>query len=144
MAARLEESPAGARQVMATAPAHRAGLAWPRLPVAWAAWCAAAVVLAPRSRGRHLAWFYPAATALAVLASANHFLLDAVGGLAITGLGVLATSRPSWWRALTAGHGWWLAAGGYTAIACCVSPSPWAKPPAPATVHGSHSVRGQA
>ncbi len=30
-----------------------------------------------------------------VLASANHFPLDAVGGLALAGLGMLATSRPS-------------------------------------------------
>ena len=30
-----------------------------------------------------------------VLASANHLLLDAVGGLAAAGLGVLATSRSS-------------------------------------------------
>jgi hypothetical protein len=69
--------------------------AMPSLHVAWAAWCAAAVVVATCSRWRHLAWFYPAATTFVVLASANHFLLDAAGGLAITGLGMLATSRPS-------------------------------------------------
>jgi hypothetical protein len=112
--------------------------AMPSLHVAWAAWAAVAVVLATRSRWHHLAWFYPAATSLVVLASANHFLLDAVGGLAVTGLGVLATSRSSWWRALTAGHGWWLAASGCTAIAYCVSSSLWAKPQAPATAHGPH------
>jgi PAP2 superfamily len=69
--------------------------AMPSLHVAWAAWCAAAVVITTRSRWRHLAWLYPAATTLVVLASANHFLLDAAGGLAITGLGILATGRPS-------------------------------------------------
>jgi len=69
--------------------------AMPSLHVAWAAWCAAAVVITTRSRWRHLAWLYPAATTLVVLASANHFLLDVVGGLAITGLGILAASRPS-------------------------------------------------
>ena len=63
--------------------------------VAWAAWCAVAVVTTTRSRWRHLAWLYPAATALVVLTSANHLLLDAVGGLAAAGLGMLATSRPS-------------------------------------------------
>ena len=36
-----------------------------------------------------------AATALVVLAPANHFLLDAAGGLAVADLGILATSRPS-------------------------------------------------
>jgi len=44
---------------------------------------------------RHLAWPYPAAAVLVVLAPANHFLLDAAGGLAVAGLGMLATSRPS-------------------------------------------------
>jgi len=44
---------------------------------------------------RHLAWLYPADTALVVLAPANHFLLDAAGGLAVAGVSILATSRPS-------------------------------------------------
>ena len=59
------------------------------------AWCAVAVVTTTRSRWCHPAWLCPAATALMVLASANHLLLDAVGGLAAAGLGVLATSRSS-------------------------------------------------
>jgi hypothetical protein len=64
--------------------------AMPSLHVAWAAWCAAAIVAATRTRWRHLAWLYPAATTVAVLATANHFLADAAGGLAITALGLLA------------------------------------------------------
>ncbi|HEY7432864.1 MAG TPA: phosphatase PAP2 family protein, partial [Streptosporangiaceae bacterium] len=63
------------------------------LHVAWAAWCAVAIGTATRHRWRHLAWLYPAATTLVVLASANHFLLDAVGGIAVTGLGMLAAGR---------------------------------------------------
>jgi len=119
--------------------------AMPSLHVAWAAWCAAALVVATRSRWRHLAWFYPAATTLVVLASANHFLLDAVGGLAVAGVGVLAASQPSWWRAMITGRGWWLAAAtGYTALACCVSSSAWANPPPPATVGRAHRVHGEA
>lgn len=66
--------------------------AMPSLHVAWAAWCAIVVVTTTGTRWRHLAWLYPAATILVVLASANHFLLDAAGGLAVTGLGVLAAS----------------------------------------------------
>src|SRR6185295_15220805 len=58
--------------------------------VAWAAWCAAALVAATRGRWRHLAWLYPAATTLDVLATANHFLADAAAGLAVTALGLLA------------------------------------------------------
>ena len=68
--------------------------AMPSLHVAWAAWCATVIVITTRSRWRHLAWLYPAATTLVVLASANHFLLDAAGGLAVTALGMLAASRP--------------------------------------------------
>jgi hypothetical protein len=63
----------------------------PSLHVAWAAWCAAAVVIATRGRWRHLAWLYPAATTFVVLATANHFVLDAAAGLAVMTLGLLAT-----------------------------------------------------
>jgi len=65
--------------------------AMPSLHVAWAAWCAAAVVIATRGRWRHLAWLYPAATTFVVLASANHFVLDVAAGLAVMALGLLAT-----------------------------------------------------
>jgi hypothetical protein len=65
--------------------------AMPSLHICWAAWCAAAVVTVTRSRWRHLAWLYPATTTLVVLASANHFMLDVIGGLAITALGMAAT-----------------------------------------------------
>ena len=36
--------------------------AMPSLHVAWAAWCATSIVITTRSRWRHLAWLYPAAT----------------------------------------------------------------------------------
>jgi hypothetical protein len=64
----------------------------PSLHVAWATWCAVAVITATRSRWRHLAWLYPTATVLVALASANHFLLDAAGGLAVLGLSLLVTA----------------------------------------------------
>ena len=79
--------------------------AMPSLHVAWAAWCAAAVVIATRGRWRHLAWLYPAATTFVVLASANHFVLDVVAGLAVMALGLLAagvtrvTPAAGWRRA---------------------------------------------
>jgi hypothetical protein len=57
--------------------------AMPSLHVAWAVWCAMAVTAVLRSRWRHLAWLYPIGTTLVVVATANHFLLDAVGGLVI-------------------------------------------------------------
>ena len=64
--------------------------AMPSLHVAWAIWCAVAVVTATRTRWRYLAWLYPVATTFVVLASANHFMLDAIGGAVITALGLLA------------------------------------------------------
>src|SRR6266705_1894329 len=82
-------SPPGARR---DGPDSQVNLyaAMPSLHVAWAAWCAAALVAATRGRRRHLAWLYPAATTVVVLATANHFLADAAAGLAVTALGLLA------------------------------------------------------
>jgi hypothetical protein len=68
--------------------------ALPSLHVAWATWCAVAVVMATRTRWRHLAWLYPAATTFVVLSSANHFVFDVAGGLLITGLGLVAARLP--------------------------------------------------
>ena len=79
--------------------------AMPSLHVAWAAWCALAVVAACRSRWRRLAWLYPAVTTLVVLGSANHFLLDAAGGLAVAGLGLLAASPRGHLLARATRHG---------------------------------------
>ncbi|MGD0687732.1 MAG: phosphatase PAP2 family protein [Streptosporangiaceae bacterium] len=69
--------------------------AMPSLHVCWAAWCAVAVVVTTRSRSRHLAWLYPAATAFVVLSSANHFVLDVIGGLVVAAFGMTVTGRRS-------------------------------------------------
>jgi PAP2 superfamily len=58
--------------------------ALPSLHVAWALWCALAVVAAGRSRRRWLALLYPAMTTLVVLTTANHYVLDALAGAALT------------------------------------------------------------
>ena len=61
--------------------------AMPSLHVAWAIWCAGAVWLIrkdPLSRG--LAVAYATATAVVVLATANHYFLDVVGGIAAAAL----------------------------------------------------------
>ncbi|MCU1594549.1 MAG: hypothetical protein JWO12_1941 [Frankiales bacterium] len=57
--------------------------AMPSLHVGWALWCAAAVVVSFRSAWRHLAWLYPLATTVVVVATANHYLVDAIGGAAV-------------------------------------------------------------
>ncbi len=60
--------------------------AMPSLHVGWAVWCAVALVTSLRTRWRYLAWLYPVATTLVVIATANHYLLDAVAGALVVGL----------------------------------------------------------
>ncbi|MFM7224129.1 MAG: phosphatase PAP2 family protein [Actinomycetota bacterium] len=62
--------------------------AMPSVHVCWSTWCALA--LAPRCRRtwtRTLAISYPIITLVVIVITANHFFLDAVGGLAILGFG---------------------------------------------------------
>lgn len=55
--------------------------AMPSLHVAWAMWCGIAIaVLARRGWVRVLGAAYPVATLVVIVATANHFVLDAVGG----------------------------------------------------------------
>jgi hypothetical protein len=56
--------------------------AMPSLHIAWAVWCTLAIwQITRRPWVRALAVLYPCVTAIAVLATGNHFLLDLVGGL---------------------------------------------------------------
>ncbi len=65
--------------------------AMPSLHIAWAAWCTLAVWRMTRRRwARALAILYPLVTALVVMATGNHFLLDIVAGLAALALAVFA------------------------------------------------------
>lgn|ERR1700760_375361 len=75
----------------------------PSLHIAWATWCAiAAWQLSTRRSLRVVAVIYPFVTTFAVMATANHYLADAVTGAAIT-LGVyvllsrLSVLRASGW-----------------------------------------------
>jgi PAP2 superfamily len=64
--------------------------AMPSLHIAWSLWCA--VVLVPRLRhgwSKALAAAYPVFTLLAVVVTANHYFLDAVGGAIILAGGYL-------------------------------------------------------
>jgi hypothetical protein len=67
--------------------------ALPSLHVAWAAWCAMAVIGSAKSRWRWSALVYPAATSFVVIATANHYVLDVVAGACLTGAAVLLTRR---------------------------------------------------
>jgi hypothetical protein len=58
--------------------------AMPSLHVAWAIWCGWMVArVAQRAWVRRLAAGYPVVMVLVVLSTANHYLLDAVGGLVV-------------------------------------------------------------
>jgi membrane-associated phospholipid phosphatase len=76
--------------------------AMPSLHVAWAAWCAFVIIACSRRRWlRWLALAHPVITLVAIVSTANHYFLDAVGGLAVLGLGCLgaaAIERAAAWR----------------------------------------------
>jgi PAP2 superfamily len=64
--------------------------AMPSLHMAWAVWCSLALwQISERVWVRVLAVFYPCMTAVAVLSTGNHFLLDIIGGLATIAISVL-------------------------------------------------------
>ncbi|HET7530761.1 MAG TPA: phosphatase PAP2 family protein [Mycobacteriales bacterium] len=65
--------------------------AMPSLHVGWALWCGWQLV----RHGRHritqgFGVFYPALTTIVVIATGNHYLLDAVAGVAVVGLAAMA------------------------------------------------------
>ena len=61
--------------------------AMPSLHIAWAVWCTVALWrLSSRRWVRAAAVVYPFLTAVAVLATGNHFVLDILGGLAVMAL----------------------------------------------------------
>jgi hypothetical protein len=73
--------------------------AMPSLHIGWALWCAAAIYCcAWRKWVRILGLVYPVGTLLVIVGTANHFVIDAVGGVVI----VLAGFGIQW---LLSGHG---------------------------------------
>ncbi len=74
--------------------------AMPSLHIGWSLWCAVAIAsLAHRRWVRVLGALYPLATLFVVVATANHFLLDAVGGVLALAAGFavqrLLSGRPA-------------------------------------------------
>ena len=59
--------------------------AMPSVHIGWAVIVAMAIVMVGRSRWRWLALGYPLITAYVVVATANHYWLDAVAGAALLG-----------------------------------------------------------
>jgi hypothetical protein len=70
--------------------------AMPSLHMAWAGWCTLALWRITKRRWvRALAVLYPCLTALAVLATGNHFLLDIFGGFVVLTVSVLLAGTPA-------------------------------------------------
>jgi hypothetical protein len=65
--------------------------AMPSMHVGWSLWCAVVIARVSQSRLRHFAWLYPIATTAVVVATANHYLLDAIGGAVVVGLPLVLT-----------------------------------------------------
>jgi len=64
--------------------------AMPSMHVAWSVWCAIAIVsLSPHAWVRWLGALYPFVTFFVIVATANHFWVDAAGGLLALWLGFL-------------------------------------------------------
>jgi hypothetical protein len=62
--------------------------AMPSVHIAWATWCTLALVPRVTSRaGKVLAISYPILTVIVIVLTGNHFVIDAVGGLAILAIG---------------------------------------------------------
>ncbi|REE99478.1 PAP2 superfamily protein [Thermomonospora umbrina] len=62
--------------------------AMPSLHTAWSLWCTVAIVAVVRRVWvRVLAIAYPAATVVVIMGTANHFILDAAGGVAVLAAG---------------------------------------------------------
>jgi hypothetical protein len=75
--------------------------AMPSLHMAWAGWCTLALwQLSKRRWVRGLAVLHPSLTALAVLATGNHFVLDLVAGLAAMAMAVVIVRPGGRWREL--------------------------------------------
>ncbi|MFT5203360.1 MAG: hypothetical protein ACI9C1_002759 [Candidatus Aldehydirespiratoraceae bacterium] len=68
--------------------------AMPSLHIAWATWCAIGLYPVLRRRSaRVLIAVYPAFTLFAIVVTANHYWIDAIGGLVALGFGLLL-ARP--------------------------------------------------
>jgi membrane-associated phospholipid phosphatase len=64
--------------------------AMPSLHIGWATWCAIAVWPLVRRRWvKILVLLYPAVTLFCIVVTANHYVLDGVGGLVVFGVGAL-------------------------------------------------------
>lgn len=63
--------------------------AMPSLHLAWAAWCAVALIPILKSRRARLTmWAYPVATSFGIVVTANHYWIDGLAGLVVLFVGL--------------------------------------------------------
>ena len=68
--------------------------AMPSVHIAWSTWCALALVPRMKTRGRKiLAASYPVMTLIVIVITANHYIIDAAGGLTILSVGWYVGNR---------------------------------------------------
>ena len=68
--------------------------AMPSFHFAWALWCGLAISWYGRSRWmRRIAWFHVSFTTFAIIVTANHYVLDAVGGALVVAAACWGASR---------------------------------------------------
>lgn len=72
--------------------------AFPSLHIAWACWCAWSVVQVSSTAMRHLVWLYPAATAVVLVATANHYVWDLAAGALALAVAVAVVGVAERWR----------------------------------------------
>jgi hypothetical protein len=66
--------------------------AMPSMHIGWSLWCGLTIAFLARRRWvRVVALLYPLVTLVVIVASANHFFMDAVAGAACTGIGLLSS-----------------------------------------------------
>lgn len=73
--------------------------AMPSMHIGWSLWCGITIALLARSRwAKTLGLLYPATTLLVIVSTANHFWLDAMGGVLCLGFGFVVACV--WYRTL--------------------------------------------
>ncbi|MGN6160958.1 MAG: phosphatase PAP2 family protein [Marmoricola sp.] len=93
--------------------------AMPSMHCAWALWCGLCLFFLAKNRVlRTFGVLYPLWTVFVVLGTANHFLLDAIAGIACVGLAVAVVSR------LYGRHPWEAPDAGGVAISADSEPAP--------------------
>lgn len=72
--------------------------AMPSLHTAWSTWCAVALMPVIRARwARPVLLLYPVATIFCIVVTANHYFVDAAGGLVVLGVSYLVARRVTPW-----------------------------------------------